>query len=107
MFDSCAQTIEGVQVLTLSCIPVLVAHIVNLAIVAAGTIAVFLVILGGYKFLTSGGDPKKVEGARQTITYAIIGLVLVILSYFILTFIATVTGLNCITSFGFTECTTN
>lgn len=92
-------------VATVSCIPLLVGHLVNFALTAAGAVAVFFIVWGGFKFIRSGGDPKQVEGARQSITYAIIGLVVVLLAYFFIYFISVITGVECIRVFGFSQCT--
>lgn len=59
----------------------------------AAAIALFIMILvAGFQFLTSGGDPKAVAGARTTLTYAIIGVILVVVVWLILTLIEAVTG---------------
>lgn len=59
------------------------------AILGLAGIALFLMLLvGGFKFITSGGDPKGVEAAKKTLTYAVGGLVLVASAYLILLFIA-------------------
>jgi len=58
-------------------------------------IAAFIMLLyGGFKYLTAGGDPKTNESARNTITYAILGLVLTIGAWFILRFVGFFTGVN-------------
>lgn len=48
-----------------------------------GLIAVAVVMWGGFQYVTSAGDPKKVELAKGRITNALIGLVIIILSYVI------------------------
>jgi len=59
------------------------------------TLALFIMLLiGGFKFLTSGGDPKRTESAKGTMTYAIVGLVVIIASYLILKTIEFFTGLK-------------
>lgn len=100
----CKYVVSGQEVLSLGCIPALFMNIFTFAVSAAGVVALFMLVWSGYKIVFSGGDPKQLEGARQTATYAIIGLVLVILSYFILSFIGMITGLECITWFGFDQC---
>ena len=68
--------------------------IFNYAVRFAG-IAVFLMLIaGGFKYLTAGGDPKKAESAQKTITYAIFGLALLIGGFFILLFIEKFTGVE-------------
>jgi hypothetical protein len=88
------------QVLTLECLPIMFFNLVYWLLIFAGVAALFMVIFGGFRFMTSGGDPKAVEGARKTITWAIIGLIVVLLSFAIVSFIAQVTGVRCITKFG-------
>jgi len=109
MWDKCGYEItnsagETDTVLTLACIPTLFVQLLTMAVTFAGIIALFYVIWGGYKLLTSGGDAKEVEGARHVITYAIIGMVLVFLSYFILQVIGQITGVTCISMFGLNQC---
>lgn len=60
----------------------------------AGIALFVLLLVGGFKYITSGGDPKAVESAQKTITYAIGGLILILLSYLILVLIGAITGVN-------------
>lgn len=63
------------------------------SLLALGGIVLFLMLLsGGFKYLTSGGDPKATEGAQKTLTYAIGGLVMLAGSYIILRIISDFTG---------------
>ena len=61
-------------------VPPLVSTIFILAIV----VAIFYLVWGGFKWLTSGGDKAAVQAAREHIVAAIVGLVLIFLAYFIL-----------------------
>ncbi len=90
-------TNEGIP---LDCVTFVFQNVLTAALLFAGIVALLMIILGGIKFLTSGGDPKQVEGARNTLTWAIVGLVLVLLSFFILNLIGFVTGVN-LSTFGF------
>ncbi len=92
------------DIATLSCLPALFQNIITALLTFAGVVAIFLIIFSGYKFITSGGDPKAVEEARKTLTYAIIGLLVILFSFFILNLISYVTGVSCIRMFGFTNC---
>lgn len=94
------------QVATLECFPIVLMNIITVLLVMAGLVAVFIIIYSGLKFVTSGGDPKQAEGARKTLTFAVIGLVLVMLVFIIVPAIASVTGIRreCLMSFGFSQC---
>ncbi|MEK7112403.1 MAG: hypothetical protein AAB875_03675 [Patescibacteria group bacterium] len=63
------------------------------AVLALGGIVLFIMLIsGGFKYITSGGDPKGVEEAKKTLTYAIGGMVLLALSFLLLRFIEQFTG---------------
>lgn len=63
------------------------------ALLALGGIVLFLMLIaGGFRYLTSGGDPKAVEGAQKTLTYAIGGIVMLAGSFIILKMISNFTG---------------
>lgn len=52
-----------------------------------GALAVFFVVYGGFKFVTSQGDPQAVGKARATVLYAVIGLVIAISAEIIVSFV--------------------
>jgi hypothetical protein len=58
----------------------------------AGIVLFIMLLVGGFKYLTSGGNPENAAAAQKVITYAIAGLILIALSYLILVFISTITG---------------
>ena len=100
-------SVNGVA--TLECIFPLIGTLLYWALSAAGTVALFMIIVSGYQFLFSGGDAKSVEGARKTLTFAIIGLVVIFLSFLIIDLIASITGVACLGNiakgnFTFTSC---
>jgi hypothetical protein len=51
-----------------------------------GVAAVIMVIIGGMKYVTSGGDASKIASAKNTIVYAIVGLIIVALAQAIVRF---------------------
>ena len=61
--------------------------IVNILSVVVGIIAVIMIIVGGFKYITSGGDSGNVSGAKNTLIYAIVGLIIVALAQFIVHFV--------------------
>lgn len=69
----------------------LIANIVQILSVIVGIVAVIMIIWGGFKFITSGGDSGNVASARNTIIYALIGLVIVALAQIIVRFVLTKT----------------
>ncbi len=71
-----------------------VGRVVTVAFVLAVLIALFFLIYGGVKWITSGGDKAAVEGARNTIVAAVVGLVIVFLAYFIISIVLQAFGLS-------------
>lgn len=61
--------------------------VVNIISLIAGIAAVILIVIAGVKFLTSGGDSGAVSSAKNTLVYAIIGLVVVALAQVIVHFV--------------------
>lgn len=70
------------------------ANIIKILAPVAGVAFFVMLVIGGFQFVTSGGDPKAVGQARTTLTYAVIGVILVIVSWLILTLIQNLTGVN-------------
>lgn len=89
---------------TLQCIPAVFRNVVNAALTFVGLTALIMIIYSGIKFINSHGDAKQVEGAKNTFTYAIMGLVLVLLSFLIINLISYITKVDCINKFGFNNC---
>ncbi|MDQ3123971.1 MAG: pilin [bacterium] len=65
----------------------LITDIVNIISLLVGVVAVIMIIIGGFRYITSGGNDSSVAGAKNTILYAIIGLVIVALAQFIVRFV--------------------
>lgn len=78
----------------ISDLEIVFGNVVKSALAIAGVVLFVLLIIGGFKYITSGGDPKATEGAKNTITYAIGGLVLILLSFLILVLIYRITGVD-------------
>ena len=66
----------------------IVLYIINLGLLIIGLIAVAFIIYGGFRYITSAGNDEIAEGAKKTIQNAIIGLIVAILSYVIVTVIS-------------------
>ncbi|OYX42853.1 hypothetical protein B7Y94_02840 [Candidatus Saccharibacteria bacterium 32-49-12] len=65
-----------------------VTAVVNWLLFFVGVLAVIMLIWGGIKYATSAGDASKVTAAKNTILYAIIGLVIAILAYAIVSWVS-------------------
>ncbi len=66
-----------------------IATVVNILSWLVGIIAVIMIIVGGFRYVTSGGDSSSTGTAKSTIIYAIIGLVIVAFAQFIVQFVLT------------------
>jgi hypothetical protein len=95
--------VEG-GVARLTCIPAVMQNVITFALIASGVVALFFIIWSGVRLVTSGGDQKKVEGARKTLTWAIIGLVIILLSFFIVNMVSYLTGVECVSTIGIGNC---
>lgn len=63
--------------------------ITNTVLYIVGVVAVIMLIIGGIKYVVSGGDAKKVTDAKNTVLYAIIGLIIAFLAFAIVNFVIT------------------
>jgi type IV secretory pathway VirB2 component (pilin) len=86
--SECSSQIIG----NIGCIPYFLRNIVSAGLLLAALVAVVLIIISGIRLLTSGGDPLKVASAKRSLTFTIIGLVIVLLAFVIINLIARVTG---------------
>lgn len=82
------------KIATIEDLGIVFQNLVSSLLGFAGIVLFILLLTGGFKYITSGGDPKAVEGAQKTLTYAIRGLIAVLLSYLILVFIKQITGVG-------------
>lgn len=64
-------------------------QVTNIVLYIVGVIAVIMLIIGGIKYVVSGGDAKKVTDAKNTVLYAIIGLIIAFLAFAIVNFVIT------------------
>jgi len=64
-----------------------IKKIVNIFSAIIGIVAVIMIIYGGFKYISSGGDSGNVTSAKNTIIYAVIGLIIVAMAQFIVQFV--------------------
>lgn len=95
-WSDCVVPIPGSSdvVATISCLEPLFAKVVQAAAALAGVALFVMLLVGGFKFLFSGGDQKQLEGAKGTVTHAILGLAVIAVAYLILRTIEVFTGVR-------------
>lgn len=67
---------------------IIVANIIDILIFVASIAAVFFIVYGGIKFITSQGQPDKIASARQTLIYAAAGLIISIIARVVVQYVA-------------------
>ena len=65
----------------------LARRIINIFSVVVGAVSVIMIIIGGFRYIISGGDSGNVQSAKNTILYAIVGLLIVLFAQVIIRFI--------------------
>ncbi|MFA5937368.1 MAG: pilin [Candidatus Paceibacterota bacterium] len=68
-------------------IPNIAARIINVVLGLLGTIAVVLIVYAGFKWMTAGGKEEQVTSAKETLSAAVIGLVIILAAYAISSFV--------------------
>ena len=81
---------------TLAGLETVFGNVVAVVAIIGGLLAFIALISGGFRYITAQGDPKATAAARSAITWAIVGLALIIIAWLILVFIKEFTGINVI-----------
>jgi hypothetical protein len=84
-------TIQGLQCL--------VGNILSVVVSAIGLAGFVMIIVGAFRYLLSGGNSKGTEEGKQTITFAVGGIVVALSAFIILQLIANFTGVKTILNF--------
>ncbi|MEK7521333.1 MAG: hypothetical protein AAB599_00825 [Patescibacteria group bacterium] len=92
--------VDGVA--TLKGVECAVGNLLGAVLGLAGIVLFIMLIVGGFKYMTSRGDPKAVEAAKSALSHAIAGLVILVLAYVILLIIEAATGIP-VTKFKVTQ----
>jgi len=69
-----------------------ITQLTSIALAIVGALSVIMLIWGGVRYIISGGDSKKITDAKNTILYAIIGLVIAVFAYAIIRFVLNTLG---------------
>lgn len=92
--DASAQVSSGINAATTSemqgkSVNSTVGSIVNILLWVVGILSVTMIVWSGFKYITSAGDTSKLASAKSTLIYAVVGLIIAILAYAIVTFVRT------------------
>lgn len=79
---------------TLQDLEIVFQSVITWIAIIGGFLAFIALIIGGFKYIVARGDPKAISGAQSTITWAIVGLALIIIAWLILVFIDEFTGVS-------------
>lgn len=72
----------------------MISNVLNIVLIIAVILVLFYLIMGGIAWLTSGGDKGKTESARNQITAAVVGLIIIVSSWAIMLFVQNVLKLS-------------
>jgi hypothetical protein len=72
----------------------LIGVVISLVFAAAGLLFLAMLFVGGFNYLTAGGDPKNSQAARARITNAIIGLIIVVAAFAVTQIVLSALGLD-------------
>lgn len=67
----------------------LIASVVRILSYLVGVIAIIMIMVAGFKYITSSGNPEGVSSAKNTLIYALIGIVVAVLAQFLVEFVLT------------------
>lgn len=81
---------------TTDCLIDMIRTVISTAYAIAGVVTVVFIIMGGYTIIMSTGEPDKMKKGMDTLTYAVIGLVVIVCSSLIFNFVARLLGVEAI-----------
>lgn len=64
-----------------------ITHILNVIFVIMGALALLMLVIAGFRYTISGGDPTAVANAKRQITYVLVGLIVIALAATIVNFV--------------------
>lgn len=91
--------VDGEDVATLQGFECLIGNVFSIIITVIGLAGFVMFIIGSFRYMLSGNDSKGVETAKNTMTFAIIGIVVALSGFIILNLIASFTGISSILQF--------
>ena len=68
------------------------SSVINTLLGILGIVALIIILLGGFKWMTAGGNEENIAGAKKTIAAGIVGLIIIFFAYAIVMFVFNVVG---------------
>lgn len=68
-------------------LPTIITNITNILLFLLGAVSVIMLVVGGFKYTTSNGNPEQIKSAKNTIMYAIVGVVIAMAAYAIVSWV--------------------
>lgn len=88
VFDQCAaNSTSAVCKSTSDNATSMIKVVINTLLYALGIVAVIMIIIGGIRYTTSNGEAAGIKGAKDTITYAVVGLAVAIMAFTVVNFV--------------------
>lgn len=95
---NCTGTGSGIEgaddVATIQGLGCLIGNVLSVALTIIGMLALLMFIAASFRYMTSGGNSKSTEQAKNTITYAIAGIIVALSAFILLNLITNFTGVN-------------
>lgn len=95
----CTHDGTGTGVATIQGLQCLLANVLSIALSLIGFAGFVMLLVGSFQYLISGGNSKGTESARNTISFAIVGLVVALSAFIILNLLSAFTGVDVIRNF--------
>ena len=92
-------TTNATDVATLQGLECMIANVFTVIIGVIGLAGFVMFIIGSFRYLTSGGNSKGTETAKNTFTFAVIGLIVALSGFILLNLLSTFTGISVLTEF--------
>ncbi len=85
---------DGEKPATFADLEIIFSNILGILFPIAGITLFIMIVIAGFRWMTSAGDPKGMESAKNTLTWAILGLIFLIGAWLVLVFIRQITGID-------------
>lgn len=72
----------------------IINDVANLLSAVVGIAAVIMIVISGFRYVTAGGDPGKISGAKDALIYALVGLVIAAFAQFLVKFVLNKVGIG-------------